>query len=469
MRDKESRIQTDLFRRARWLRFPGALEKSFLEYYHDKTILFIRFCSIFAISLYLANIQTDLVSFPELRNESLLIRLGFGFFGLIITAMTFLDRARRYLHPALFLISVYGSGGVVLFTLMGSGVYASLYHSGVMLCMVFTFAFVRLRFRPATLSGLIVTAGYIVPHAFMRVMPRDQLLHNSMNLVGTLLVGMCIAYLNEYHLRHAFVQDLIIDEKSRNLENRNRQIDRELEIAKSIQEKYMPAIRSYRGIGTLYQPMDRIGGDLFDILSFDDPDEVGIFISDVSGHGVPAALYTSMLRISLSQADGKTKNPRDLLVHLNEAMHCHVNNAFITCLYGILNRRTRHFRYASAGHNPPLVITAGAITPLPCPPSVPLTVYSRETIHRMNREYTLGETVLPAGSKLLFYTDGLTEARQPGYPDRMFEYNGMEQVILENCRYPAAEFTARLYQGLLDFRGSQGFEDDICVICVDIS
>ncbi|HNV49049.1 MAG TPA: hypothetical protein PKJ16_18555, partial [Spirochaetota bacterium] len=78
--------QDGLLRAARRLRFPSFLESSFLDYYHNKTILFIRWASVFGILLYLANLNTDFISFPGLERLAIGVRVGFVVYGVIILA-----------------------------------------------------------------------------------------------------------------------------------------------------------------------------------------------------------------------------------------------------------------------------------------------------------------------------------------------------------------------------------------------
>ncbi len=459
----------ELARAVRRLSFPAPLEEAFLSYYHEKTVLFIRIAGLFGVLLYLANITTDFNSFPGLEGVSLAIRIGYSLFASMAVVITFFPALRSILQFYLFLVMVTGSAGIAAFTFLGSGIYASLYHSGIMLVLVFTFAFVRLRFRPASLAGLVIGVGYVVPHAVIGDLPANQLSHNAMNLVGTIAVGMCIAYLNEYHLRDSFVKGLIIDEKSRSLESRTRQIDREMEIAKTIQEHFLPAPRPGLPIGSRYRPVERIGGDFFDFIGQPDPDEIGLFISDVSGHGIPAALYTAMLRVALSQASAHHHDPQGLLERLDRGLGRHVGDAFITCFYGILNIRTGELRYANGGHLPPLVVARDSIQSLPCPPSVPLGMFSRQAAIASSRSFTTEVATLPAGGKLLLFTDGLTEARQPAQQDRLFDEIGLVESIVRARDLPAQDFTDALFADLVRFRGGESFEDDVCIICVDVA
>ena len=81
--------------------------------------------------------------------------------------------------------------------------------------------------------------------------------------------------------------------------------------------------------------------------------------------------------------------------------------------------------------------------------------------------YVTYEETLPAGSKLLFYTDGFTEARSP-QRDEFFEYGSMLDVFQTNRKAPCDSFINKLYEELVTFREGDSFEDDICLICLDV-
>ncbi|HRZ27406.1 MAG TPA: PP2C family protein-serine/threonine phosphatase [Spirochaetota bacterium] len=458
------------YRKGRGFVFPGKKhEKIFRDHYYPETLLYARFATIIGLSLYLLNIFNDVTMFPELKSVSLVIRIGCSVGAMAMFAFSFRPAFRRVHEWMLFSISIVASCGIVLFTYLGSGVPALLYHSGVMLCMMFLFAFLRIRFVLATLSGWIIALSYIVPHAMIGDIGRMELMHNSMNLVGIVIVGMSIAYMNEYAARYSFAQTLVIEEKNRDLKERNARMEQDLELAKAIQEQYLPKTSPSPHICAHYMPMEKIGGDFYEFITFDDEERTGIFISDVAGHGVPAALIASMLKITIASSGALKMEPASLMVHINDIMCRHVNSNFITCIYCIVDRASRTVTYSMAGHSHPILINGSSVDTLPTPRSLPLGLFSSAELTGMGKGFSTTSIGLPAGSKLLLYTDGLTEARRLSDPDSLFEYCEMYDAIKRLAHLPCRDFTRGLYESLVYFRGSSSFEDDICMVCVDIA
>ena len=457
-----------LFAQVKKLKFPVGIEAIFQNYYFAEKLLYARFAIVLGIVLYLLNIYTDITLFPHLKRFSLLVRISCSIGAFALLGFTFTSLFRRFHEGTLFLMSIFASCGIILFTYIGSGVPSLLYHSGVMLCMMFLFAFLRIRFLLATLSGWIVVLTYVVPHLVLGDAGINDLMHNSMNLAGIVIVGMTIAYMNQYAARYSFVQSLLIEEKNRDLSDRNSRIEVGLELARGIQEQYLPKAAPSPFFSVCYVPMEKIGGDFYEFINFSDG-RTGIFISDVAGHGVPAAIIASMLKITLSSSTELHGDPQALMGHINDVMFRHVNSNFITSIYCIIDRIARTMSFSMAGHNPPLIITGTEVTPLSSSKSLPLGLFSTAVLREMGKPFKTNTTNLPPGSKILLYTDGLTEARKLSDDTKLFEYNGMYKKISSLTHLSCVDFIRGLYNALIDFRGAESFDDDICMICADIS
>ena len=107
------------------------------------------------------------------------------------------------------------------------------------------------------------------------------------------------------------------------------------------------------------------------------------------------------------------------------------------------------------------------ITALDKARSLPLGVYTAQELKGFDKVYINHTEKLPAESKILFYTDGLTEARSQNMESGFFEermYKILPRLADRNCR----DFIHSLYKELVIFRGSENFEDDVCLVCVDI-
>ncbi len=450
------------------LRFPQPIENAFIEYYHEKTVVFVRYGILFGTLLYMAHVFTDMRAYPNLVRQMVAIRLGIGAVGIFFFIMTFLDSFKRYIQAVSLVTLIMASMGLVVITVIGGGIFAHLYHSGIMLCLVALFAFLRLRFVHVITGGMTVITAYVLMHIFIARTDTAILTHNASNMLGIIAIGVFISYFHEYYIRQGYIQALQLEASGRKLESRNRIIERDLEHARSIQQKYMPVTRPSDYIFALYRPMDMVGGDYFHFIPLEGGDRTGIFISDVSGHGMPAAMITSMLRISISRAGGLREDPQGLLNFLNGMLHGEIGNNFITCIYGILDRASRTFTFANAGHCSPLVMGPDGVHAVTMDGRVPLAVFGNDYLASRKSAYINQTERIPEGGRLLLCTDGLLETTRPGQREPMFEYNGLHAALRDLVPRTAEEIVRGIYGHLVEFRGSETFEDDICIICAEL-
>ena len=411
---------------------------------------------------------TDINAFPNLFYQVIAIRTGIAVVGLTFFFMTFFPFFRRYIQMVSLIALIMASMGLVILTVIGDGIFAHLYHSGIMLSLVALFAFLRLRFIHVITGGMSVIIAYVALHLFIARTDPAILTHNASNMVGIVLIGIFISYFHEYYIRQGYIQALQLEASGQKLASRNKIIERDLEQARSIQQRYMPVSRPTDYIFALYKPMDMVGGDYFDFIPLEGDGRTGIFISDVSGHGMPAAMITSMLRISISRSGDLREDPRGLLHFLNGTLHGEIGNNFITCLYGILDRQSRTFTYASAGHCSPILVGPGEVRTIAVKSRVPLAVFSNEYLEAREAGFITQDERIPEGSKLLLYTDGLLETTRPGQREPMFEYNGLHQALKDLQPRGAEDFVSGIYSHLVEFRGGETFEDDICIICAEL-
>lgn len=185
----------------------------------------------------------------------------------------------------------------------------------------------------------------------------------------------------------------------------------ELKLAWNIQKSFLPSsfprLERYDLFGAC-EPAREVGGDYFDVVQIDE-NRYGLVIGDVSGKGVPAALFMSGCRtlFRILSADGAP--PDQVLRQFNERLVDFDQSAsmFITIFYGILHLDSGKFVYASAGHNMPYIrrSMAGKTTVEPLPPMRSLVAGIMEGIEYAPAEVTLGD-----GDLIALYTDGLIES-----------------------------------------------------------
>lgn len=244
------------------------------------------------------------------------------------------------------------------------------------------------------------------------------------------------------------------------LKNKNLQLLNELNLARQIQENFLPssfpALKSADFAG-LYRPMEAIGGDFFDFFPIDE-DHTGIFISDVSGHGVPAALVTGMLKATFSSAAFNELSPAMFLQKLNKRICGQTGGNFLTAFYAVYNDKTKKLTFARAGHNPPfLLFREEKIAEL----------QSKGTILGIMEDISFTEEsiTLVSGDKILFYTDGLTEAINP----KQEEFLPFLQAILyEQRQLTIHDLLDFIEHELIMFTESARFEDDVCILGMQV-
>lgn len=202
---------------------------------------------------------------------------------------------------------------------------------------------------------------------------------------------------------------------------KNKKMSKDLGFAKRIQEKILPTkgvIDNIR-IDYIYKPSEMLSGDIFDVFHVDD-EHIGIYISDVSGHGVAAAMMTMFIRQTMRSIVENILSPADALAELYKrfmTLDLEVDKYF-TIFYGVFNTKTYEFKFANAGHNCiPIKYNDNGMEMLEIK-GYPIAILFNEM------SYNEKKIKLKKNDKILFYTDGITEAK-----DKKGKEFGVEGVI----------------------------------------
>jgi sigma-B regulation protein RsbU (phosphoserine phosphatase) len=182
------------------------------------------------------------------------------------------------------------------------------------------------------------------------------------------------------------------------------EIQKELEIARRIQTSILPRAYPESGhfnVAARYVPMTSVAGDFYDFL-LADPQQAGLLIADVSGHGVPAALIASMVKLAATSQRAHAADPASLLSGMNAVLHGNTQEQFVTAAYVYLDAASATLRYSAAAHPPMLLLREGNVLEL-VENGLMLAAFSFAT-------YSTAEYPLQPGDRLVLYTDGLLEA-----------------------------------------------------------
>jgi phosphoserine phosphatase RsbU/P len=240
-------------------------------------------------------------------------------------------------------------------------------------------------------------------------------------------------------------------------------IQKELETARQIQLSILPSeIPKIEGldIAARYIPMTSVAGDFYDFIVVDEK-HIGILVADVSGHGMPAALIASMLKIALSSQTAHAADPAQVLWGLNQALCGKFQVHFVTAAYLYIDMQKGTLTYAGAGH-PPLLLSGGSEGVRSVEENgLFLGKFSFAT-------YTSVELPLKAGDRVLLYTDGIPETANPEGIE--FGAECFKQFLETDRSDSADHFADRLLGELSRWsaRGIEDSDDDITIVAIHV-
>ncbi len=239
-------------------------------------------------------------------------------------------------------------------------------------------------------------------------------------------------------------------------------VQRELETAREIQRSLLPdGPPRVRGIelAVRYLPMTAVAGDLYDFVE-QGRSGLGILVADVSGHGVPAALVASMVKLAFSTEGAHAHDPARVLGGMNRALSRQLRQAFVTAVYAFIDTDRRTMTVANAGHPPVLVGRAGGSVE---------TVGEHGLLLGFVPEVSYTNTVLDLrdGDLVLLYTDGVTEARNPA--GEYFDGGHVERWLAASDGRDIGHFADESLRDLTAWRGRATFEDDVTLIAARVT
>ena len=258
---------------------------------------------------------------------------------------------------------------------------------------------------------------------------------------------------------------------------RNAQLEADLQFARVLQEALLPRENivfkdaSLEGGGALaferlYRPATVVGGDFFHIIPLPQ-DRAGVFICDVMGHGLRAALVTAIIRACLEELRPVMNDPGGLLRALNLRLRTiltRVEEPFVaTAFYMVADPAMREVRFANAGHPHPVRMrcSEGAVETLggkARKPGCALGLFD-------DAVYPTSCSPFEPHDRILLFTDGLYEAESPNGEE--FGITALMESFRRHTALNARELFAAVLADVSRFSGRQDFDDDVCILALD--
>jgi serine phosphatase RsbU (regulator of sigma subunit) len=249
---------------------------------------------------------------------------------------------------------------------------------------------------------------------------------------------------------------------SRQLLTRTRAMERDLAAARAVQRFLLPP-RRQEGDGFavwhFYHPMEAIGGDFLDV-NIRPNGSPALLLADVSGHGPSAALTSAMVKSIFQHAAVDAAGPEWILSSVNRDLGAAIESGqFVTAVSAVYDPQKRSALLASAGHPLPILVRAGMASVVEIVNDLPLLIEPQRVYDRHTCQ------PLDSGDRLLFYTDGATEAMNAA--EEMLTSDGLMPMIEANAHLDGDAMLVAVFQAIRAFAGGR-LKDDVALVCLEI-
>ena len=280
------------------------------------------------------------------------------------------------------------------------------------------------------------------------------------NALGVLIFAFIIKNLENEHKMQAERDTLV-----REMAKKNTELAIAAEIQQSFLPKTIPKVEGFDVAGKSVMAKE-VGGDFFDVIPFEvvalDNKKMGILIADVSGKGVPAALFMALSRIIIRvNATWHRDEPAQAIHDANNLIAADATSGmFVTLFYGILDHDKKTITYVNAGHNPPVLYRA-ADRSLTGFEGTGIALGAEENVSYQSRVFPLS-----SGDVLVLYTDGITEANNE--TGEMYGEDRLRDLIRLSPDLTAGGILDRILADVKSFCGNAPQFDDITLMVIKV-
>ena len=259
-----------------------------------------------------------------------------------------------------------------------------------------------------------------------------------------------------------------LDRTNQELTARNRELEQSMEMAHRLQDAMLP--QKYPRVANvrfshMYSPAEAVGGDIFHITGIEEG-RAAIFIADVSGHGIRAALVTSIVKTVIDYIDMNGKTPSDVLHDFNSRFRSVLGpltpQIYATGVLMMVDGPKRSIALADAGHPTPLLISKERMT---AEPIMDLDHSGPALGFLTDPQYPTFERELDVGDIVLTFTDGIYEVVND--KGEMFGLDRLQNLVADNAHLIPRDLIQKLVTETEDFMSSPRRPDDVCIVAVE--
>ena len=260
--------------------------------------------------------------------------------------------------------------------------------------------------------------------------------------------------INTYHTK---MEDLV-KERTEELSKMYNQFQQELIVAQKLQSLLIPKSSEFPfEVSSIYRPLEKIGGDLYDIYPIS-PQKYVATILDVCGHGIPAALITTMAKLSFRSNSERFSDSADVVTQVNHEMSNVLSGSgnYFTAFYCIIDMENKKLSYVNAGHPPMIILKKdGSVIKMTSPNAV-IGVVSELT-------FVAQQENIDTEDKIVLFTDGITETRN--CKDELYG----EERLLDIIKKHSDNICGKIEDDLNNFRENCPLTDDLTFVLLKLS
>ena len=321
-----------------------------------------------------------------------------------------------------------------------------------------SFLFAPLYILPLALSALVhplrvslvLAAVCLSLHDLLGPAPIISIQHVTKDVVTLFGFFFVVIIVNQLGMQRKRLAELAKRER----DELAREVQLAAEVQQSILPRSIPSVPGFELAARMY-PAKIVAGDYYGFITLPQG-EIGLVIADVSGKGVAAGLLMPSIEVVLQMDAPRFPSPCDLLRSFNKVV-CQITDRsrFISLFYGKLCPQSRMLEYTNAGHNPPLLIRAGA-------DPIPLDKGGLVLGLLPGADYESDKVELRAGDVLVLYTDGTVEAENPAGEE--YSARRLATVVSSHLEQSPSELIETIHASVVEFAETARLADDLTLV-----